>query len=192
MRINGGKLSKVMEERGMTAEQLSEAVVRTGLPRAKATSAVQNWARGRDHPKCKPEDINKLASALGVAAGSIARFESVFKYHRGSPRKAKLLVDLIRGKDFDTASNLLTFTTKRAAVDVKKALLAAYADAELANADLGSLVVTESRADEGPMMKRFHQKDRGRAHRILKRMTHITVAVEEKASVVKKSRGGKK
>lgn len=189
MRIHGGKLTKVMDEKGMTPEQLGEAVVRTGLPRSKAASAVKNWMRGRDHPKCKPEDINKIAAALGVGPGSVARFESVFKYHRGSPRKAKLLVDLIRGKDFDTASNLLTFTTKRAAVDIKKALLAAYADAEQANADLGSLVVTESRADEGPMMKRFHQKDRGRAHRILKRMTHITVAVEEKSSVVKKKRG---
>ena len=102
------------------------------------------------------------------------------KYHRGSPRKVALLTDLVRGKDVDTALNLLTFTTKRAAVDVKKALSAAIADAEQANADVTALVVADSRVDDGPRLKRFQPKDRGRAHQILKRMSHITIALEDR------------
>jgi large subunit ribosomal protein L22 len=89
-------------------------------------------------------------------------------------------VDLIRGKGFDEARNLLKFTTKRAAVDVHKALMAAYADAEHAEADTDNLVVVESRVDQGPVIKRFQPKDRGRAHPIMKRMAHITVGVEER------------
>jgi large subunit ribosomal protein L22 len=181
VRIEGRKLSKVAAEKNLTVEQLAAAVVRTGLPQARALAAVRNWMAGRDHPRCKAEDITRLAAALGVEPARIAKFQCVFRYHRGSPRKAALLADLIRGKDFDTARNLLTFNTRRAAVDVNKALMGAYADAEQANADLGALVVTESRVDEGPMMKRFQPKDRGRAHRILKRMSHITVSVEERS-----------
>ncbi|MBC7834841.1 MAG: 50S ribosomal protein L22 [Phycisphaerales bacterium] len=134
--------------------------------------------RGSDHPRCKAEDIRTLASALGVEVPDLARFTCVLKYHRGSPRKVGLLVDLIRGKNAITAENMLTFTTKRAAVDVKKALLAARSDAELAQADIENLVVAESRVDDGPQIKRFQPKDRGRAHRILKRTSHITIGLQ--------------
>ncbi|MCW8138359.1 MAG: 50S ribosomal protein L22 [Planctomycetota bacterium] len=137
--------------------------------------------RGADHPRCKAEDINRLAQALGVAPAKIAKFTCVFRASRGSPRKAKLLTDLIRGKSLDDALNLLTFTTKRAAVDVKKALNAAFSDAQQANADANALVVAESMVDDGPRMKRFQPKDRGRAHRIIKRMSHISIALEERA-----------
>jgi large subunit ribosomal protein L22 len=182
VRINGKQLIKLAAEKNVSIDQLGQAVARVGLPASRAASAVRNWMGDRDHPRCKASDIARLADVLGVSPSRLARFECIFKYHRGSPRKVKLLVDLIRGKDFDTARNLLTFTTKRAAVDVSKALMGAYADAEQANADLGALVVSVSRVDDGPRLKRFQQKDRGRAHRILKRMSHITVAVEEKAS----------
>jgi len=79
------------------------------------------------------------------------------------------------------AENLLTFTTKRAALNVKKALRAAIADAEQAQADTTALYVVESRVDAGGMIKRFQPKDRGRAHQILKRLSHITIGVEERA-----------
>lgn len=181
MRIHGAKLKKAAAEKGLTADALGQVIARTGLPQDRAAAAVANWMRGADHPRCKAEDINKLAQALGVAAPKIARFTCIFKFSRGSPRKAKLLTDLIRGKDVLTAENLLTYTTKRAAVDVKKALLAARTDAEQANADVTALYVTESAVDDGPRMKRFQPKDRGRAHRIIKRMSHISIALEEKA-----------
>jgi large subunit ribosomal protein L22 len=81
----------------------------------------------------------------------------------------------------DEALNLLSFTTKRAAVNMKKALNAAIADAERAEADVTSLYVVESRVDDGGMIKRFQPKDRGRAHPIEKRLSHITIGLEEKA-----------
>ncbi|MGQ0626957.1 MAG: 50S ribosomal protein L22 [Phycisphaerales bacterium] len=105
----------------------------------------------------------------------------MLNYHRGSPRKAALLADMVRGKSVDTAINMLTFTTKRAAVNVKKAMNAAVSEAEQASADVTRLIVAESRVDGGPMLKRFQPKDRGRSHRILKRLSHITIALVEKA-----------
>jgi len=180
VKIRGDKLRELAAEKGVSAEDLAGAVARTGLDGARAISAIENWMRGRDHPRCKAADIANLAGALGCSVADIARFTCVLKYHRGSPRKVGLLVDLIRGKGFDEARNLLTFTTKRAAVDVHKALMSAYADAASAEADTGNLVVAESRVDAGPVIKRFQPKDRGRAHPIMKRMAHITVGVEER------------
>ena len=165
----------------MSPEELASAVARKGLRREQAVSAIRNWMRGNDHPRCKAEDIRALAGELGCQVSDLAMFTSVYKYHRGSPRKARLLADMIRGKSYLEAENMLTFTPKRAAVDVKKALLAAKAAAEEAEADVTALFVTESRVDEGPIMKRFQPKDRGRAHPIMKRMSHITIGVEERA-----------
>ncbi len=181
MRIHSANLKKIALEKSATPESLASAVERTGLKGPRAVSAVKNWMKGTDHPRCKATDIAKLAQALGVETPKLAKFECILKYHRGSPRKAKLLTDLVKGKNVDKAIDLLTFTTKRAAVDVKKALNSAIADAEQVNADVMSLIVAESRVDEGPTIKRFHQKDRGRAHSIMKRMTHITIALAEKA-----------
>jgi large subunit ribosomal protein L22 len=174
-------MKKLAEERGVTREQLASAVERTGIEGPAALRAVNNWLGGKDHPRCKAADIRKLAAAVGASPKDVARFTSEVRYHRGSPRKARLLVDLVRGKGVDEALNLLRFTPKRAAIDVRKALSAALADAEQAEADVTRLVVVESRCDEGPRLKRFQPKDRGRAHAIIKRFSHITIAVEEKA-----------
>ncbi|MFG0330776.1 MAG: 50S ribosomal protein L22 [Phycisphaerales bacterium] len=106
-------------------------------------------------------------------------FDSAAKWSRIAPRKARLVTDLIRGKDIDAALTALRFSKKRAAVMVRQALDAAIASAEDNDADVTRLVVTESRIDEGPTMKRWQAKDRGRAHPILKRTSHIRVAVEE-------------
>ncbi len=180
MRINGPKLKKLAAAKGLGIEQLAQSIERTGLTGTRAESAVGNWMRSNDHPRCKREDVVGMANALGCPLADIASFECIFKYHRGSPRKAKLLVDLIRGKKVETALNLLTFTTKRAALDIKKALNAAIADAQQAEADLSTLVVSHSTACDAPRMKRFQPKDRGRAHPIIKRMTHITIGLEER------------
>lgn len=166
----------------MSVDALSQTLVEPGFSAAEARRALENWLADRDHPRCRKPMVEKMARALGVEARQLAAFQSKVLYHRGSPRKAKLLVDLIRGKKADEALNLLTFTTKRAAVNVKKCLSAAIADAEAAQADVTALVVTESRVDEGPRMKRFQPKDRGRAHPIIKAMSHITISVEEKSS----------
>src|SRR5690606_289711 len=128
----------MMQERGAAAEDLAPAVARKGLSQEQAAAAIRNWMRGSDHPRCKAEDIRALAGALGCQVADIASFTSVYKYHRGSPRKARLLADLIRGKQALDAQNLLAFTTKRAAVDVKKALDAAITEAQLNEADEAS------------------------------------------------------
>jgi large subunit ribosomal protein L22 len=117
-----------------------------------------------------------------VPPKSLAAFTSQVRHHRGSPRKARLLAELIRGKNVDQALNLLTFTTKRAAVNVKKCLNAAIADAEQAECDITRLFVAESRVDNAAVIKRFQPKDRGRAHPIHKPLSHITVSVEERAA----------
>lgn len=180
MRIDASRFRKTVTEKGAKIEDLARAVEREAFTGARAQSAVKNWLRGSDHPRCKAEDVRKLADALGVDVGKIAKFTAIFRYHRGSPRKAALLADLIRGRDMDTATNLLSFNIKRAAVDVKKTLLGAVADAEAASVDLTNLVVIEASADGGPVMKRIQPKDRGRAHQILKRMSHIRVSLAEK------------
>jgi large subunit ribosomal protein L22 len=70
---------------------------------------------------------------------------------------------------------------KRAAWYLKSVLKSAIANAEEADADVTQLYVAESRVDEGPTMKRFQPKDRGRAHQILKRTSHLHIAVDQKA-----------
>ncbi|MEL6329337.1 MAG: 50S ribosomal protein L22 [Planctomycetota bacterium] len=121
-----------------------------------------------------------MSAAVGCRPKDISRFVSRVRNHRGSPKKAQLVMDMIRGKTFEDARLSLQFSTKRAAVNVHKALMAAYAEAEELGADGNRLVVAESRVDGGLHIKRFQPKDRGRAHPILKRTSHITVGVQER------------
>lgn len=188
MKLRHEQVKLLAEEKGVTREQLAQALVRPGLKDVDAPRALNNWLVGRDHPRCRAVDIAKIAEILGVPVRQIARFESKVKYHRGSPRKARLLADLVRGKPVDQALNLLGFHTKRAAVNMRKCLVAAIAEAQVAEADERQLVVSESRVDEGPRMKRFQPKDRGRAHSIIKRFSHITIGVEERTKGKSKGR----
>lgn len=180
MRIRGDKLKRLSEQTGIGAEELGSAVERTGLSGARAVSAVRNWMAGRDHPRCKARDIVALAQALGCEVRDLAKFTCEVNFHRGSDRKARLVVDLIRGRSADDALAMLGFAPQRAAVNIRKALAAAVADAELADADVGELYVAEALVDGATPLKRFQPKDRGRAHAILKRQSHITVSVQER------------
>ena len=102
--------------------------------------------------------------------------------HRFAPmsaRKVRLVIDLIRGRDVQDALNVLKFSPHRAAGMISKVLTSAVANAGEAEANADLLFVREAKVDEGPTMKRWHPKDRGRAHQILKRTSHITVVVEE-------------
>lgn len=181
MKVQSDNLKSAASEKGVSVEQLASSVERVGLKGEEAVKAVRNWMSGRDHPRCKAPDIRAMASALGVQVKEIARFTSSVDHHRGSPRKARLVADMIRGKQVAEAMEMLTFSTKRAATNVRKALAAAYAEAEQNNVDDSRLVVSESRVDEGAHIKRFRPKDRGRAHPILKRTSHITVTIEERS-----------
>ena len=106
--------------------------------------------------------------------------EAKLKYARISPQKARLVADQVRGMPVDNALNLLEFSNKKGADIIKKVLESAIANAEHNDsADVDELIVSEIMIDEGPTMKRFRPRARGRANKILKRMSHVTVAVEE-------------
>lgn len=182
MRIRANKLKQHAETAGLSSEQLAQAIADDSLRVDDAHRAVRNWMAGRDHPRCKAPTITKLARALSVEPKDIAAFTSMVRGHRGSPRKAGLIAGLIRGKNVTAALDLLNFNTKKASVNFKKCLTAAITDAELAGADTTVLYVSESRVDNGQVIKRFQPKDRGRAHQILKPLSHITISVEERAA----------
>lgn len=104
------------------------------------------------------------------------------KYIRVSPQKARLVVDLIRGKDAGEAMSLLRFTKKRVAHEVGKVLRSAIANAEgkSETVDVDNLYVSAAYANEGPRAKRIRPAPMGRAHRYQRRTSHITVRVAEK------------
>ncbi|GKT11965.1 MAG: large subunit ribosomal protein L22 [Thiomicrorhabdus sp.] len=103
------------------------------------------------------------------------------KFARISPQKARLVIDQIRGKDIETAMNLLSFSDKKAADLIKSVLNSAIANAENnEGADIDELKVTAAFVDAGPIMKRMRARAKGRGNRILKRISHITVTVGEK------------
>jgi large subunit ribosomal protein L22 len=109
-------------------------------------------------------------------------YKAIHRFARIAPRKARLVADMIRGMPVDKAVTALNFSKKRAAWYFKSVLKSAIANAEENEADVAALVVSESRVDEGPSLKRFQPKDRGRAHPILKRTSHLHIAVDEKRS----------
>lgn len=98
-----------------------------------------------------------------------------------SAQKARLLVDQIRGLKAEAAVELLRFSTKSAAKSVKKVVDSAIANAaENKGMDLDDLFVKKVFVDEGPVMKRFHARARGRGCQVLKRSCHIMVTLSDK------------
>ena len=94
------------------------------------------------------------------------------KYVRVSPRKARIVVDTVRGKSVEQAREILMFTNRAIAEDVLKVLNSA-----VANAEHQQLVVKTAFVDEGPTLKRIRPRAKGSASRIRKRMSHITIIV---------------
>ena len=107
--------------------------------------------------------------------------KAVAKYVRIAPRKVRVVMDLIRGKSVADAFAILKFTPKVGAEAIEKVLKSAVANAEN-NFDMNvdNLYVSTCFVDQGPTMKRIHPRSRGQAFKILKRSSHITVAVEER------------
>jgi large subunit ribosomal protein L22 len=107
---------------------------------------------------------------------------AVAKFIRVPPRKARLVIDEVRGRYVQEALAFLSFIPNRAAVFIGKVISSAVANAaNNHNLDPNSLKLIEARVDEGPRMKRVQPRAQGRAYRILKRMSHITVVVQEVA-----------
>ena len=110
------------------------------------------------------------------------------RFVRGSAQKAKLVLDLIRGRDVNTALATLRFSRKSVARDVSKVLRSAVANAQQkdgASGDVDRLFVGSCYANQGPAQKRIRAAAMGRAFRIIKRTSHLTVVVNERAEVVR-------
>ena len=110
-------------------------------------------------------------------------FEAKHRFARISPRKARLIMDLIRGRDVDDAINLLRFSKQRASVMIEKVVRSAVANAseQAVAPSRNTFFVAVSRVDAGPVIKRFQPKDRGKAYPINKRTSHLIVAIDERA-----------
>ncbi len=106
--------------------------------------------------------------------------KAVARTVRIAPRKARLVVDLIRGKQVGEAIAILKHTPKAASPIVEKLLKSAVANAEHNyDMDVNNLLVSKVHVDEGPTMKRFRPRAQGRASQINKRTSHITIVVSE-------------
>ncbi|TWG99782.1 large subunit ribosomal protein L22 [Nocardioides sp. J9] len=124
-------------------------------------------------------------SILGDEPGAFA----TARFVRITPMKARRVVDLVRGLPADEALTLLEFAPQSAAETVYKVLSSAVANATTTEGlASGDLVVSVARVDEGPTMKRWRPRAQGRATRINKRTSHITIAVQPADVVAKKGK----
>ena len=108
-------------------------------------------------------------------------FQAKHTFARIAPRKARLLMNLIRGRDVDDAITLLRFSKQRASGMIEKVIRSAVANAnEKDAAPRGTLFVARAWVDPGPIIKRFQPKDRGKAYPIKKRTSHLMVALDQR------------
>jgi large subunit ribosomal protein L22 len=128
-------------------------------------------------------------SLLGDEPGAFASARFV----RITPMKARRVVDMVRGMDVEDALNLLHFAPQAAAETVHKVLASAVANAETTEGlDAGTLVVSKAMVDEGPTMKRWRARAQGRASRINKRTSHITLVVQPRVENTTGNKKGRK
>ena len=126
---------------------------------------------------------------LGDEVGAFA----CARYQRITPMKARRVVDMVRGLPVDEALALLQFAPQAASETVYKVLESAIANAETTEGlDAGNLVISNAQVDEGPTMKRWRPRAQGRATRINKRTSHITLVVQPSDVVAAKKASPKK
>jgi len=124
-----------------------------------------------------------------VATDDRVRVRAQAKWVRMSARKARIVLDHIRGRTVPEARTILAFTQRAAAIDIEKVLRSAVANAEANHGlDGDELVVEAAYADEGPTLKRWKPRARGRVNRIRKRTCHVTLILSEPAA----PKGGEK
>jgi large subunit ribosomal protein L22 len=109
-------------------------------------------------------------------------FQAKHRFARIAPRKARRLMDLIRGRDVDDAISMLRFSKQRASGMIEKVVRSAVANAteQSATPTRNTLFVAKAWVDPGPIIKRFQPKDRGKAYPIMKRTSHLVVTVDER------------
>jgi large subunit ribosomal protein L22 len=176
------KLKQLSKEKKVNIEQMAGQLARTGLDKRQAVSAIKNWMKGLYKPKPRTEDVKRLAAALGVEPNDLSGWKCSYWYAPMAPRKVRLVTQLIAGRTAQDALDILKFTRKRAADMVSKTLQAAIADADEREADVDNLYVCEARVDDAGNRigtKRWIAKDRGRAHPINKKASHIHVTVTQ-------------
>jgi large subunit ribosomal protein L22 len=125
-----------------------------------------------------------------AATEDIQRVRAQAKWVRTSARKARVVLDHIRGRSVPEARTILAFTPRAAATDIEKVLRSAVANAEANHGlDGDDLVVEAAYADEGPTLKRWKPRARGRVNRIRKRTCHVTLVLAEAPEEAPRSRG---
>ena len=193
-------MSRSVKKGPYVAESLMKKI--TALNEANDKKVVKTWSRssvifpefvghtiavhdGRKHvPVYITEDM--VGHKLGEFAPTRtfkghAGSKAVAKYVRIAPRKVRVVMDLIRGKNVAEAFAILKFTPKAGADVVEKVLKSAVANAENNfDMDVDKLYVKTAFVDQGPTLKRIHPRSRGQAFKILKRTSHVTVIVDEK------------
>lgn len=181
--LSGSKLKDICERQGISTATLAEQIARRGENVRRLSSAVKNWQKNLYKPVPKRDDVERLAGALGVEAGELSVWKASYRYAPISPRKARLVTELIAGRAAQESLDVLKFTHNRAASMIRKTLEAAIANADEAEADVESLYVSEARVDSAGLRintKRWIPKDRGRAHPIRKMASHIHITVAER------------
>jgi ribosomal protein L22 len=187
-----------VEKAGETAEASAAAGGRGGKPRSGETGpAKKPRSRSRARKAAEPEAAGAAAAQTGVDKAAVkparrARERQTTpavlvtaraRYVRMSPRKVRLVCDHIRGKDVQEARAILAFTPRSAARDLSKLLESAVANAEHNHELVGEdLRIHAVIADTGPTIKRFRPRAMGRATRIRKRTSHLTITLTPKES----------
>lgn len=118
--------------------------------------------------------------ALARAENADRRPQATVKFVRISPSKVRIVLDIIRGKDYNEAMAILQGTPKAASEILIKLLASAGANAEFKNYSKDDLYIAEAFANEGPTYKRWWPRSHGSADQILKRTSHITIILDEK------------
>lgn len=176
------KLKEHSKKLQLDSEQLAGYLVKAGRNRKEALAAVNNWKRGLFKPQPDMDDIQRLANAMSVDVNDLADWRSSYRFAPISPRKARLVAQLITGRSVQDAMDILKYTRKRAATMMDKVLKSAVANADEQQADVDNLFVHSARVDDAGIRigtKRWIAKDRGRAHPIRKKACHIHITVTQ-------------
>ncbi|MBN1123753.1 MAG: 50S ribosomal protein L22 [Sedimentisphaerales bacterium] len=176
------KFNRICKERNVSVDELAGHLAHGGFNRDDAVRAIRNWQKKLFKPAPTMDQVDRLAGALGVEANEISQWRASYRYAPSSPRKARLVTELIFGRNVQDALDLLKFEHRRAASFIRKVLESAVANADEAAADVENLYVIEARVDGAGRRigtKGWIAKDRGRAHPIRKEASHIHVSVTE-------------
>jgi large subunit ribosomal protein L22 len=180
--LSGSRLKEICRERKMAVSQLAEHLAHGTMDRSKATKVLNNWCKGLYKPTPSSADAERLAGALGVPVSEISVWQASYRYAPMAARKARLVADMIAGRNVQDALDVLKFCPNRAAAMFEKVVKSAVANADEQEADVEKLYVCEARVDQAGRRlgtKQWIAKDRGRAHPIRKEASHLYVTVAE-------------